>query len=93
MTPVALPELPEPHGWLHDARGNDPLTFVRVMPEFLKLCTSSMPVYSHAQIQAAVLAERAAERARCAAIAEKHRDYVAGVSVGGLIAAAIRNQP
>jgi len=70
MTPVALPELPEPYGWLHDARGNDPLTFVRVMPEFLKLCTSSMPVYSHAQIQAAVLAERAAERERCAAICE-----------------------
>ena len=71
MTPVAPPELPEPHGWLHDARGNDPLTFVRVMPEFLKLCTSSMPVYSHAQIQAAVLAERAAERERCAKIAEE----------------------
>ena len=72
MTPVALPELPEPHGWLHDARGNDPLTFVRVMPEFLKLCTSSMPVYSHAQIQAAVLAERAAERERIRAALRKH---------------------
>ena len=106
MTPVSLPELPEPYGWLHDARGNDPLTFVRVMPEFLKLCTSSMPVYSHAQIQAAVLAERAAERARCAAICENN-EVLNGVHGGQRIrpnstesgkhdgtayAAAIRNQ-
>ena len=96
MTPVALPELPEPHGWLHDARGNDPLTFVRVMPEFLKLCTSSMPVYSHAQIQAAVLAERAAERARCVKVCEKLLDPMEDICWDSALndaIAAIRNQP
>lgn len=89
MTPVALPELPEPAAWLHRQGNFTELSSRQLDEDERSRGWTEEPLFTRAQL----LAERAAERARCAAIAEKHRDYVAGVSVGGLIAAAIRNQP
>ena len=80
MTPVALPELPDMEVFLPIARLTGKPQVWLTQKDALEMALR------------AVLAERAAERERAALIAEKHRDYVAGVSVGGLIAAAIRNQ-
>lgn len=81
MTPVALPELPDMEVFLPIARLTGKPQVWLTQKDALEMALR------------AVLAERAAERERAALIAEKHRDYVAGVSVGGLIATAIRNQP
>lgn len=89
MTPVSLPELPEPYGWLHRQGNFTELSSRQLDEDERSRGWTEEPLFTRAQL----LAERAAERERAALIAEKHRDYVAGVSVGGLIATAIRNQP
>lgn len=47
------PKLPEPFGWLHDAKGNDPLTFIRgpVLPQHLSLMCSTLQVYSPTELR------------------------------------------
>lgn len=58
--------LPEPYGWLHDANGNDPLTFAREMKPMTALLCSTLGVYTAEQVRAAILAERE----RCAALCD-----------------------
>lgn len=88
-----MEELPAPFGWLHDARGNDPLTFVRgaTLPDPLGMVCSTLPVYSYAELRSAVLQERE----RCAVLCEgtsKFLAYSGGSSVQDACASAIRNQ-
>lgn len=49
--------LPEPYGFLHDASGNDPLTFKRgPITEAYALTCSTMPIYTADQLRTAVAA-------------------------------------
>lgn len=81
-----MEELPEPHGWLHDANGNDPLTFVLgALPYPLALLCSTIAVYTAGQM----IELLKAERERCALIADDfHKRYPAFGH--NCVAAAIR---
>lgn len=57
-----MAELPEPFGWLHDANGNDPLTFAKTLTALQPLVSSTMPVYTSSQVMEAVRQARMEER-------------------------------
>ena len=90
MTPVALPELPEPAAWLHRQGNFTELSSRQLDEDERSRGWTEEPLFTRAQL----LAERAAERARCAAICVSHHDdhddgWETCINV---IAAAIRNQ-
>jgi len=88
-----LPGMPEPFGYLHDASGNDPLTFVRILPENMALLCSTMPVLSLTQVRALQIATWNAARDYFAGLCDSQEGDGTTRAVAKGCAAAIRQSP